>query len=468
MRVRRGRWARGKALDHPSGGDSPRNHGGSTAGWPISVTLATIFGIVALCCGALVFLVTSYQQQSSISEMAEAESRRTAQLIFEHLYSVMHAGGGRTEIDEAVDRINHATPDARVSVVRSAQVAEMFGDTDAAAQARAEDPLIRAVLDSGQDQLLDQDEAIRFLHPVLVEPVCMDCHTNTRPGAVNGVVDIMFPTGQLRVPLEFTIRSAIYSFALALLVLFVAVYLKLRWFIVAPIVDLAAHLTSALDSERRDTRIRPSRIWPREVRKLARSFNTLMDDVERAHRRLVDQSTRDALTGLYNRRHFDALMRREVARAERYGRPLTVLMLDLDGFKPVNDTYGHAAGDHLLVHLGQQLELNLRESDVAARLGGDEFAVLASETAVAEGELLAEKLRQIFIESHVDYGDARLSVGCSIGVATFPQDGHDAESLLESADQSMYDDKRRRKAAAGLVRGGGDGDDRTVVPFVKG
>jgi diguanylate cyclase (GGDEF)-like protein len=415
-------------------------------GLPISMTLAIIFLLVAAISGVVVMAVVSYQQRSSVSEMAVAESRRTADLIFEHLYSVMRKGWSRDDIDEIVDRLNMANPQVTVSVVRSTAVAEQFGDIAADAFRRTNDPLIAQALDTGDDLLVEHNGSIRYLHPVRSKTECLECHEAERPGTVNGLIEIIMPTDQLRLPLEFTIRSAIYSFGVAVFVLFIAVFLKLRLFIISPIVDLASHLQGIMDADALERRIAPKSIWPREVRLLARDFNALMDDLERSRRNLVDQSTRDALTGLYNRRYFDALCRREVARAQRYHRPLSLLMLDLDRFKPINDTFGHAAGDHLLVHLAEVLERNLRESDVAARIGGDEFIVLSSETDGRDARKLAEKIRAILTDAHVDYGEHRLDVGVSVGVASLPEDGVTPETLMEVADKAMYADKRARRS----------------------
>lgn len=417
------------------------------------MTLAAIFLLVAAVSGAVVFVVVSYQQRSSVTEMAEAESRRTADLIFEHLYSVMRKGWSRTEINEIIDRLNMADPQVTVSIVRSEAVARQFGDMRGDSLRRTQDALIAQAMDTGEDVLVERGSAIRFVHPVKAKTECLSCHDAEKPGVVNGVIEIIMPTDQLRLPLEYTIRSAIYSFGVAILVLFIAVFLKLRLFIVSPIVDLAEHMQGVMESDGMDRRIAPKRIWPREVRLLARDFNALMDDLERSRLRLVDQSTRDALTGLYNRRHFDSLLRRDVARAVRYKRPLSLLMLDLDHFKPINDTYGHAAGDHLLVHLGKILERNLRESDVAARFGGDEFVILSGETTQGDARRLAEKMRAILTNGHVDFGDHRLAVGVSIGVATLPEDGITPEGLMEAADRAMYEDKHARRRGQGAPPG---------------
>lgn len=149
-------------------------------------------------------------------------------------------------------------------------------------------------------------------------------------------------------------------------------------------------------------------------------------------------ASHDSLTGLYNRAKFMECLVAEVALANRQQGRLAVLYLDLDGFKPINDTHGHAAGDQVLVWVGQTLRRVARESDFVARLGGDEFAVLQRgidtyDQAVALAQRLADALSQPWT-----LGKLRVQVGASIGIALYPEHGGDPESLLAAADQAMY------------------------------
>ena len=113
---------------------------------------------------------------------------------------------------------------------------------------------------------------------------------------------------------------------------------------------------------------------------------------KRLENQLQEIADRDALTGLFSRRRFQEELEREVSRARRHGRPGALLLLDLDGFKQVNDTLGHAAGDELLTRIGEALRSILRDSDVLARIGGDEFALILPDTDVAAARVVGEKL----------------------------------------------------------------------------
>lgn len=157
---------------------------------------------------------------------------------------------------------------------------------------------------------------------------------------------------------------------------------------------------------------------------------------------LAHEAQHDALTELHNRRGLLAALREAVRKHARDGGSFTLLYLDLDDFKPVNDQLGHAAGDELLRAVGQRLRTGLREADVVARLGGDEFAVLLQGVAMAEVPLIAEALLQRLSQPYVVRGETVRVTAC-IGIAGYPDAAHSAEALLEAADAAMY----RAKAA---------------------
>jgi two-component system cell cycle response regulator len=160
---------------------------------------------------------------------------------------------------------------------------------------------------------------------------------------------------------------------------------------------------------------------------------------------LIEESQRlaatDALTGLMNRRAFAAVMGAEVARSQRHGYPLSVLLLDIDHFKQINDRRGHAAGDRVLAALGDLLRLRMRRSDLAARWGGEEFIVACTSTDGAGSGVAAERLRLAIEEMAVhDEAGERIHVTASIGAAMW-RAGEALEGLVDRADRAMYSSK---------------------------
>jgi diguanylate cyclase (GGDEF)-like protein len=187
--------------------------------------------------------------------------------------------------------------------------------------------------------------------------------------------------------------------------------------------------------------------WTEERRQLAQTYiNTAHSTLMSLHllAEAETQSLTDVLTGLYNRRSLESLMQREVALAERHGHALTVVMIDMDKFKEVNDTYGHAAGDFMLRAFADCVRMTLRKTDLAFRYGGDEFCIALPQTPIEQAQQVVQKLRQAYMS--VDFSDAIAKLDhqptLSIGVAertkptvlTLP-------SLLAAADAALYEAK---------------------------
>jgi len=151
------------------------------------------------------------------------------------------------------------------------------------------------------------------------------------------------------------------------------------------------------------------------------------------------QSTTDELTGLYNRRYFDETLRRELFRAERTRAALAVVMIDLDHFKRMNDTYGHEAGDLVLRTVGRCLRDGVRRSDIACRYGGEELVVVLPECDAQAAARCADNLRAAIAQIALLHGDTPLpGVTASFGVAMWPANGDDATALLQAADRALY------------------------------
>lgn len=157
---------------------------------------------------------------------------------------------------------------------------------------------------------------------------------------------------------------------------------------------------------------------------------------------LREQSIRDGLTGLFNRRYLEETLAREVARAGRERAPLSLLMIDLDHFKLVNDTYGHSAGDRVLQAVADMLQRQVRSADIVCRYGGEEFAVLMPDTATDHAVARAEDLRRSAQALELPGPAADASLSMSVGVATYPAHGRRAADLVRASDAALYAAKR--------------------------
>lgn len=157
---------------------------------------------------------------------------------------------------------------------------------------------------------------------------------------------------------------------------------------------------------------------------------------------LREQAVRDPLTNLFNRRYLDETAERELARARREGKPVTLAMLDIDHFKAINDAYGHQGGDRVLVELGELLRAQTRTADIACRLGGEEFLLLLPDTPACIAVDCAERLRLAFEALPVRFGESTLRATVSIGLACCPEHADGLAALIHAADEALYAAKR--------------------------
>jgi diguanylate cyclase (GGDEF)-like protein/PAS domain S-box-containing protein len=157
---------------------------------------------------------------------------------------------------------------------------------------------------------------------------------------------------------------------------------------------------------------------------------------------LRSQAIRDPLTDLFNRRYLDETLDRELARAAREGYPVSVIMLDIDHFKKVNDTFGHEAGDVVLKALARMLSSRNRRGDFVCRFGGEEFVIVMPNMTVDTAYERAEELRATLNTLAVPYGRFSLTITISMGIAGYPANGDEREAVLRAADRAMYAAKR--------------------------
>ena len=181
----------------------------------------------------------------------------------------------------------------------------------------------------------------------------------------------------------------------------------------------------------------------------------VMDALERAfHTVLLDQSTRDVLTGLNNRRTALEDLQGRFELGRRHARPLSVIMCDLDNFKLINDAFGHGAGDAVLREFGSRVRQNLRTTDIAGRIGGEEFLLVLPETDLEGALLLAERLRAATADFAFELEGGPITVTCSLGVAQRRIEDRDGGALMARADGALYVAKHmgRNRLASDLPR----------------
>ncbi len=176
-----------------------------------------------------------------------------------------------------------------------------------------------------------------------------------------------------------------------------------------------------------------------ELGQLGEAFNAMAENLAKSQKALEELSTLDGLTGLYNYREFHRRLTEEMQRSLRYGHPFSLLILDIDGFKAVNDIHGHLAGDEALRGLAALIRQEVRPADEVARYGGEEFAILLPETPGPGALAMAERIRDIVTTHPILIPSGRtVALTVSIGVATYPHDADSEERLIAASDQALY------------------------------
>lgn len=203
----------------------------------------------------------------------------------------------------------------------------------------------------------------------------------------------------------------------------------------------------AVELELEDGRTLTQRSYPvREPKGASIGRLWVFEDITRERHtaaQLAYLAQHDALTGLYNRHRFQEDLERMIHNAERKDTSFALLYFDLDKFKPINDTFGHRAGDAVLVHISEKISELVRSGEMFARLGGDEFAILSELTTVKEAMRLADRISRAVADSSCTFEGHRIRLSSSIGIALFPRDGGNADELVAHADAAMYQAKGR-------------------------
>jgi diguanylate cyclase (GGDEF)-like protein len=390
-----------------------------------------------------ILVISSFIQKRAVSDLAQEDARLTSQLVFESLYAAMRKGWSKSEISSIIARLNEIDPDMEIRVYRGAVVNRQFGEIAGERAARESDELLQAAL-TGEEILLPNSEKIRFIFPVRAEQECLQCHTQARVGDINGAIDIVYPIKNLKVSLSFITNVVIGYFIAVLVLLFLVLYLMLRFMVERPVrrlTELIIEITQKTDLTRRVEHTG----WISEVRHLSTHFNRLLSSLQTYNQQLEDLSVRDPLTNLYNRRRFERFLAAEVQRGDRHGHKFCLIMLDLDNFKHVNDTFGHPIGDLILRKIAMLLKSQLRKTDILARMGGDEFAIILPDTDQAQGLRAAGKLHQAINETTLELPVGNTRVLASFGLVAFPENGTDADALFTGMDVAMYKAKRLGK-----------------------
>jgi len=323
----------------------------------------------------------------------------------------------------------------------------------------ARDDTARQVLATGEAAHIIEKDRMRIVAPYKVRKTgCSEasgCHFYAKEGDVLGAVDMVFSIEEINKEVRLNTIMAIILKVLASIVIFILVYIAINYIVIRNLNllthvmkkitsgDLNAHTT--LRRRKSDRDMSPSSAIPArdELDYLLEGFSTMAEKIKRDQDELRRLATYDSLTGLYNRRKFTSSLQEEIARYRDESNALSLLIIDLDHFKNINDTYGHQVGDVALQIVSKVVNAHIRRDDISARYGGEEIAVILPRTCNKDAAVLAERVRKAIESEGIEYEAGKtLYVTASIGVATLKSRTGTDNDLIQSADAALYTAKR--------------------------
>ena len=425
------------------------------------ISLSVIFLLLAF---ALIFILSGAVRDRAVHDLASESAQQTSRLVFRSLYSAMRKGWSKREIKEAINQLNSSVPGLSIRVYRAEIVEREYGAMPGERDIVAADPVLAGVLRDGKDATLFQGEkSIRYLYSVRADKECAMCHANSFEGAVHGVIDVTYPIDAIKTSLNHVINPIVSYFLLVMGLVFAVLYFMLRHLVAVPLANLVRVMQQISHETDFSHRVE-GRHWVVELQRLAEYFNLLLRTVQDYNNKLEELSVRDPLTGLYNRRKFEEFLDQEIARGERYFHTFSIVMVDLDNFKFINDTYGHPVGDLVLKELSAFLASDLRRGDLLARLGGDEFALIFPDTPAITGLQVAHKLHKLLGEKEFDVPVGKIGVTASFSMVSYPEDGKTKEEIYAAMDVVLYKAKSHGKNQVMIAE---SAHDRTMMSIFR-
>ncbi len=405
----------------------------------VSLVLSIVLGIIA----------SFYLKNRAVNEIVRNDAKKTSELVFQGLYAAMAKGWNKDDLQGIIERFNKIEPNMSVNIYRSEGVAAQFGDIKRDKVAREMDLDVKKALKGEELFMTNEDSTIRYLYPIYVKDECIACHISAKVGEINGVIDISYPIDKVKVSLSLMLNSFLIFFAIFIAAIFVMLYFNLNRLLVRPIELFIDNIREIIYKNDLTTRVHID-TQIKEVKNIETFFNKLLGSLQEYYERLKELSDKDFLTKLYNRRKFEEFLEYEIGRAGRHGYSFCVVMVDLDNFKFINDTYGHPTGDLVLKEASTIFHNNLRRCDIVARVGGDEFAVILIETDEKEGIDSINRLKDALTSADIAIPNGKVRITASFGLIEFPRQARELKELMTGADIAMYKAKKAGKNTLGL------------------
>lgn len=338
-------------------------------------------------------------------------------------------GGDKELINETISKIEKNISNVNVSIVKNNN--EKMG-------------IINDAFISKEPQIHKQTKSLEFATPILFKQECLLCHKTSQIDDVAGVILIEHPILDIKISLKDILMMIFILFVLIILVFFTTWIYFLRKHIIQPINDLISQISKHKTyKDLKNEIIIDTNI--KEIKLLEKAFNIKNRALYSSSSKLEKASNKDHLTGIYNRRKFNEYSTLLLKDAQRYGHIFSLVLIDLNKFKAINDTYGHTIGDNVLIFFSQIINKSIRETDYLFRMGGDEFYLLLSNTTNNESIVIVRKLQEKLKNSKFISENIKLEINASFGIVQYGLDADKIEDLVKIADKRMYANKNNKQ-----------------------
>ncbi len=387
------------------------------------VVFSALFGIVLF---IVYWIAVSQSNRNPLKE----QSKQTGRMIFSMFYTAMQNGWGQKEIDEMTHRINQDNKNLQVKLYRGPLVDAVYG------KRQGQDSF--TMIDRDEMELIDNG-TVRYHYAIKFEHACLQCHANAKIGDDAGMLELTFPMGEFWVSSTYVFKIIIAIFMVTLFSISTVLYIMLKREFITPLDDFVTQVDTIHDL-RKEIVVNTSIA---ELDHLKNVFNEIRAQLADSFESIKKSAEVDELTGVFNRLKLNQIL-------TQYGQSrleCSMILFDLDKFKPINDTYGHDIGDEVLKRFASVIRENLKGRDYAFRLGGDEFMALLPNTSAQDAHLIAIQIEEQLRMTPLITDKEMIVIECSYGIAYSEDTVHQFDELFRSADQLMFAHKKAKDVA---------------------
>ena len=375
-----------------------------------SISLSGILSV------ALLGIFLLYWGQVVLTSHLTEASKSHSKSMLVGLEALMKKGANAQELQEMVKEMNQSFDNADIRLITNE-----FTKLDSV-------------------DVMRDGESVTVQYPVIVKEQCVRCHVSDKVGVQKAVIAHKYPVSEVVFSFSDVLALLIAFSFITFLLMFGLTYFYLKNWVIKPLKDLSHFIDQINSHDELDFIEKTSDIS--EVENIREAFNRLGKALSQSYIQSVYMAETDELTGVGNRRQMQEVLNLEIERANQMSTIFSIFLLDLNGFKAINDNLGHKVGDDALIHFTNVAKQVLRHEDFIFRLGGDEFLLLLKSVQPGDIDVVKKRIHYLLENNPLQVGEGHdLILKASIGSSCYPEDSGDMDELIQKADKAMYQAK---------------------------